>query len=148
MVDKASDELTENMRRVDQRVSDLEQEAPQPRLAMEVDVTADYETRERTEGAAAAVRAKHGDSCCSAKRVQTRPTSSSSFGMKAKAPALPRWDDVLVDKGAAAPKPCFSPVEMRTPAAADGGLLSSGKISTATMTFFDKLPLWFCLTNA
>ena len=61
---------------------------------MEADVTAN-KTRERTEGAAAAVQVKHGDSR-SAKRVQAGPTSSTSFGKKAKPPALSRRDDVLV----------------------------------------------------
>ena len=76
---KALEELTENMRRANQRLASLEQDAQQPRLAMEADVTEDKKTRERTEGAAAVVQAKHGGSC-SAKRVQTGPTSSTSFG--------------------------------------------------------------------
>ena len=121
----------EDMRRLNQRLTSLEQDARQPHLAMEADVTADKKTRERTEDAAAAVQAKHGDSC---KRVQAGPTSSTIFGKKAEAPALPCRDDVLIDiKGAAAPKPCLSPVEMRTLTAA-GGLLPTGKISTTTMT--------------
>ena len=40
---------------------------------------ADKKPPERTEGAAAAVQAKHGDSR-SAKRAQTGPTSFTSFG--------------------------------------------------------------------
>ena len=44
------------------------------------------------------------------------------------------------------PKSCLSSVEMRT-LAAIGGLLSTGKSSTATMTIFYQLPLWFCLTK-
>ena len=62
------DELADAMRRMDQRLSDLEQYARQPRLTMEADVPADKKTHERTEGAAAAVQAKHGNSC-TAKRV-------------------------------------------------------------------------------
>ena len=143
VVDKAFDKLTENMRRANQRLAGLEQEAPQPCLAMEANVTEGKKTRERTEGATAAIQAKHGNSCF-AKRFQAGPTSSTSFGMKDESPALSRWDVVLVDKGAAAPKLCLSPVEMRTPTAA-GGLLPTGKISTATMIIFHQLPLWFCL---
>ena len=75
---------------------------------MEADVTADIKTRERTEGAAAAAQAKHGDNC-SAKRVQAGPNSSTSFGVRAKTPALPHRDGVLVENGAAAPKLCLSP---------------------------------------
>ena len=100
-VGKALKKLTESMRRANQRSASLEQDARQPRLATEADVKADKKTRERTKGAAAAVQAKHGDSC-SAKRVYAGSTSSTSFGMKVEPPALPRLDDVLVDKGAAA----------------------------------------------
>ena len=113
---------------------------------MEADVTEDKKTRERTEGASAVVQAKRGDSC-SAKRVQAGPRSSTSFGIKAEPPALPRGDDVLVDIGTAAPNPCLSSVEVRTLTAADG-LLPIGKASTATMTIFHQLPLWFCPTEA
>ena len=41
-------------------------------------------------------------------------------------------NDALVDKGAAAPKPCLSPVERHTTAA--GGLLPAGTASTAMRT--------------
>ena len=37
---------------MDQRLASLEQNARQPRLAIEADVPADEKTRERTEGAA------------------------------------------------------------------------------------------------
>ena len=105
----------------------------------------DTKTRERTEGAAAAVQAKHRD-CCSAKRVQVGSTSLIGFGMKAEPPALPRRDDVLVDIDAATPKPCLLPVEIRTLTAA-GGLLPTGKTSTATRIIFQQLLLWFFLTK-
>ena len=101
-------EKPKEMRATEQRSASLEQDARQLRLAMEADLKANKKTHERTEGAAAAVQAKNGDSC-SAKRIQAGPTSSTSFGIKTEPPALPRWDDVLVDKGAAAPKPCFHP---------------------------------------
>ena len=133
------------MRDTKQRLEGLEQDARQPRLAIKADVPPDAKTRGRTEGAAAAVQAKHGDSC-SAKRVQAGPTSSTTFGMKAEPPALSRSDDILVDIGAAAPKPCLSPVEMRT-LTATGDLVPIGKTSTATMTISHQLSLWFCLTK-
>ena len=95
---KALEEFKEDMRRVNQRLASLEQNARQSRLAMKVYVTADKKACERTVGAAAAVQAKHGDSC-SAKRVHAGPTSSTSLGMKAEPPALPRRDDVMVDMG-------------------------------------------------
>ena len=79
-VGKALEELTENMRTANQRLACLEQNARQPRLAMGTDVTADKKTHKRTEGAAATVQAKHEDSC-SEKRVQTGPTSSTSFSI-------------------------------------------------------------------
>ena len=99
---KALEEFKEDVRRIIQRLESLEQDARQPRLTMEADVTAAKKTREHTEDAAAAVQTKHGNSC-SAKRVQADPTTLTSFCLKAEPPALPRRDDVLVDNGAAAP---------------------------------------------
>ena len=72
------------MRATEQRLASLKQEAWHPRLATKVDVPTDTKTRERIENAAA-VQAKHGDSC-SAKQVQAGPTSSTSFGMKLNLP--------------------------------------------------------------
>ena len=135
------------MRASKQSLTSLEHDDGLPRLVMKVDVPPDTKTRERTEGVAAAVQAKHGDNC-SAKRVQAGPTSSTSFGDDFTGlPALP-WlrDDVLVDNGAAAPKSCLSPLEMRTSTVA-GGLLSAGTASTATRTTFDQPLLWFCPTE-
>ena len=63
--------------------------------------------------------------------------------MKAEPPALPCRDDVLVENGAAMPKSCISPLEMRTTTA----LLPTGKTSTATRTTFDQPNFWFCLTK-
>ena len=121
---KALEEVKEDLRRVNQRLASLEQDARQSRLAMEADVTADKKTREHMEGAAAVVQAKHGDSC-SAKRFQVGPKSSTSFGIIAGPSALPRRDKVLVDIGAAAPKLCPPPVEMRT-LTTTSGLLPTG----------------------
>ena len=126
----------EETRATEQRSASLEQDARQPRLAMEASVTANKKTRERTEGAAAALQAQHGDSC-SVKRIQAGPTSSTSFSMKAEPPALPRWNDVFVDKGAATPKPCLSPTKMGTLTTA-GGLLPLGKASTTIKTIFPR----------
>ena len=84
----------------------LEHEARQPRLAMEVDGPANTKTRERTEGAATAVKAMRGDSF-SACRVDPGPKTSTSFGVKAEHPALPCRDDVVVGSGDAAPKSCL-----------------------------------------
>ena len=112
---------------------------------MEADARVDKKTQERTEGAATVVQWKRGDSS-SAKRVQAGPTCSTSFGMKAEPPALPCRDDVLVENGAAMPKSCISPLEMRTLVAA-GGLLPAGKASTTTRTTFDQPPFWFCSTE-
>ena len=57
--------------------------------------------------------------------------------MTTEPPAHPRRDDVLVDKGASAPKPCLSPVEMRTLTAA-GDLLPAGTASTTMKTIFSR----------
>ena len=66
--DKKLDEISDEMRKMDQHVTRLEHGAWQPRLAMEADGQADTKTRERTEGAATAVQAMRGD-CFSARRV-------------------------------------------------------------------------------
>ena len=133
------------MRGTERRSASLEQDARQPYLAKEADVTEDKKTREHIEGAATAVQAKYGNRC-SAKRIQAGPTSSTSFGTKAEPPALHRRDDISVDIGAAASKPRLAPFEMRTLTAADC-LLPTGETSTATMIIFHQLPFWFCLTK-
>ena len=66
--------------------------------------------------------------------------------MKVKPPALPCRDDVLVENGAAVPKSCLPPLEMRSPRAA-GSLLPTGETSTATKTTFDYSTVWFCQTE-
>ena len=60
--DRKLDELTEDLKKENQRVASLEQDARQPRLAIETDVPADTKARERTEGAAIAVETMHEDS--------------------------------------------------------------------------------------
>ena len=77
--DTKLDELRKNLKRENHRVASLEQDARQPRLAMEADGPADKKTRKRTEDAATAVQAMHGDSF-SANRVDPDPKSSTSFG--------------------------------------------------------------------
>ena len=105
---------------------------------MDADVPANKKPRERTEGATTAVQATHGDSF-SANQVDPDPKPSTSFGDDfAGPPALPHSkDDALVGNGAAAPKSCISPLEMRATIAA-GGLLPAGTISTPTRTTFDQ----------
>ena len=109
------------MRRlIEQYAARLEQDARQPRLAMETDGPADTKTRERTEGAATAVQAMRGDGF-SARRVEPGPnTNSTSFGVKAEPPALPCRDDVVVECGDAASESCLPFLEMRSPTAAGG----------------------------
>ena len=66
--DRKLERRSDEIRVMSQRVSSLEQDARQPRLAMEADEQADTKTGKRTEGAAMAVQAMHGDSC-SATRI-------------------------------------------------------------------------------
>ena len=141
------DEFMEMMRETKQRLAGLEQDTQQPRFAIEADVQADTKTLERTEGAAKAVQEMHEDSC-SANRVDPDPMCSTSFGDDCTGPpALPcSRDDALVSNGAAAPTSFLSPLEMYSPIAA-GGLLPTGKTSTATKTTLHQLPLWFYLTE-
>ena len=128
-----------------QHSASLEQDARQPRPAMEADGPVNTKTRERTEGAATAVQAMHGDSCTEQK-VQDGPKTSTSFVMKAKPPALPCRDDVVVESGDAAPKSCLPSSEMRSPTAASG-LVPTGKTSTATETTVNELLLQFYSTE-
>ena len=55
-------EKPKEMRATDQREAGLEQDARQPRLAMEADGPVNTKTRERMEGAATAVQAMYGGS--------------------------------------------------------------------------------------
>ena len=61
-VGRSFKEIKEDLRSMDQRVARLEQDARQPRLAMEADGPAETKARQRREGAATAVQAMHGDS--------------------------------------------------------------------------------------
>ena len=129
---KNLDEISDEMRKMDQHVTRLEHGARQPRLAMEADGHADTTTRERTEGATTtAVQAMRGD-CFSARRVEPGPnTNSTSFGVKAEPPALPCRDDIVVECSAAASESCLPSLEMR-PSTAAGGLVPTGEASIAS----------------
>ena len=88
-LEKKFDELKVMMRLLEQHLASQEQDARQPRLAMEADEPANTKTRERTDGAATVVQAMHGDSR-TAQRVQDGPmANSTSFGIMAESPALP-----------------------------------------------------------
>ena len=128
--DTKLDELTENLKRANQRVASLEQDARQPHLAMQADVPADKKTRERTEDATKAVQAMHEDNF-SANRVDPDPESSASFGGDSTGPPtlLCSRDGALVGNDAAMSKSYISPLEMRSSTAA-GGLLPAGKAFT------------------
>ena len=75
-------------RGTNQRVPSLEQDAWQPRLAMEADGPVNTKTRKRTEGDATAVQAMRGDSR-SADRVDPDPMSSTSSGDDCTGPPAP-----------------------------------------------------------
>ena len=104
-------------------------------------MTSDKKTLKRPKGADAAERVIGVDN--SFAQVDTGPIRLTSFSEDSNGPpALPcSRNDALVDEGAAAPKPCLSPVEMRTPTAA--GLLPAGTASTAMWTIISRqLPFW------
>ena len=134
------DEISDEMRVMDQHVPSLEQDARQPRLAMEADGPTNKKTRERTEGTATAVQAMHGDSC-STDRVDPDPMCSTSFGGDCTGPPAPPCS-ALVDNRAAAPKSCLPFLETHSPTAA-GGLPPTGEASTGTKTTFNQPPLRF-----
>ena len=113
---------------------------------MEADGQANTKTRERTEGAATAVQATRGD-CFSARRVEPGPTTNStSFGVKARPPALPCRDDSVVESGTAASESCLPSMGMR-PSTAAGGLVPTGEVSNASETTSNQPPLRFCSTE-
>ena len=60
-LEKTLDEIVEEMRETDERLTGLEQDAWQLHLDIGTDGQADTKTLERTEGAATAVQAMHGD---------------------------------------------------------------------------------------
>ena len=107
----------ENTRETNQRLAGLKHDTRQPRLAMETDVISEKKTRKRTEDAVAD-RAMSRDS--SFAQVDHDAMCLTSFGDDyTEPPTFPRCrDNALVDKGAEAPKQCFSFVEMRTLTAA------------------------------
>ena len=145
-LDEISDKMEEQTELLEKRLTRLEHGARQPRLAMEADGPADTKTRKRTEGAATAVQAMRGDGF-SARRVEPGPnTNSISFGVKAEPPALPCKDDVGVESGVAASESCLPYLEMRS-STATGGLVPTGKASTATDTNYNQPPLRFCSTK-
>ena len=128
------DVLADVTRRTRQHLVGLEQDARQPRLIMEANKPSDTKTRKHTESAAKAVQAMHGHSF-SANGVDPDPICSTSFGVK-----------VVVENGTAVSKSCLIPLEMRTTTAA-GGLLPTGKTTTATWTTLDQSTLRLCLTE-
>ena len=146
-LNKKFDEISAEMKKMDQHVTRLEHEARQPRLAMEADGPADTtKTRECTESSATAGQAMRGDGF-SARLVEPGPTTNStSFGVKAEPPALPCKVDSIVECGAAAFQSCLPSMEMR-PSTAAGGLVPTGEASKASETTLNEPPLRFCLTE-
>ena len=146
--DEALIEIKEDWRSMNQRLTSLEQDARQPRLAIEADGKAETKTRERTEGAVTAVQAMHGDSCHANRVDPDQMMCCTSFVDDCTGPpALPcSRENVLVDNGAAAPNLRLPPFKMRSPTAT-GGLLPTGEASIATRTTFNLLPLRLYLTE-
>ena len=82
--DRQIDELK---RLLKHQLASQEQDARQPRLAMEADGPANTETRERKEGATSAVQTMFGDSC-SARRVEP--------GLKINSTSFGRWPNLPI----------------------------------------------------
>ena len=108
------DKLKELKGRLEQHLLSQEQDARQPRFAMEeADGHANTETRARTEGAATAVQAMRGDSCTAEQKVQDGPKTPITFGVEAEPPDLPCCKDALVEEGATSSESCLPSLEMR-----------------------------------
>ena len=129
------DELADEMIATKQRLAGLEQDARQPRVAMEANVPSGTKTRNRTKDIAADRVISEDRS--SANQVDLDQVCLTSLGDDfIGLLALPcSRDDALIDNGVAAPKSCLLPVEMHTQTAA-GGLLPAGKVSTATSIIY------------
>ena len=153
-IDKSFDKGTSHFglkleypKNTNQRLAGLEHGARQPRLATEADLEADKMNRKRTEGAAAADRAKHIWDTYFARRVDDDPTSLTIFDKIAELPMAPEKciGDALVNKGA---KPHLPPVEVRMLSSATGGLLPAGTASIAIRTILRPPSLRnFCPTE-
>ena len=130
---KKLDEILDEMRKMDEHVTRLEHGARQPRLDMKADRPTNTKTRERTEGAAKLVQAMYGDSYTAAQKVQDGPEILISFGVKAKLPALPCRNDVVLEGGNAASELCLRSLEMRSSTAVCD-LVPTGESSTASET--------------
>ena len=132
-MDKLLRDYKEDWSSMDQRLTRLERDVRQPRLAMKADRPANTKTGERTESAATAVQAMHRDNC-TAQRVKDGPnTNSTSFGMMAEPLDLPCRDGVLVENDDVSLKLCVPSLKMRSPTAARG-LLLTGEASKAAST--------------
>ena len=141
--------MAEEIRVVDQRVSSLQQDARQPNALLW------WKTGKQTPRLAIVRRAPlqqfkrcMGIAVLQTNRVDPDPMCTTSFGDDCTGPPALSCsrEEALVDKGAATPKSCLSPLEMRSPIAA-GGLLPTGETSTATTNTFDHPALWFYLTE-
>ena len=147
MLKELRNDLKDGMRRRNEQYAEyLEHGARQPCLAMEEDGQANTKTRERTEGTARTVQAMRGDGFFARRVEPGLNTNSTSFGVKAEPPSLPCRDDVVVECGNAASESCLPFLEMRSSTGA-GGLVPTGKPSTATETNFNQPPLRFCSTE-
>ena len=124
-------EMDKMMRRLEQHVASLEQDARQPRFAMEADGPAGAKTRDRTEGTAKEVQAMHGDSVSAGRVNPGAKTTSTSLCVTTESSASPCKNGVVVENGATAPTSCLPHLEMRTTTAA-GSLLPTDETSTAT----------------
>ena len=136
--DKKLDEISVEVRKMEQHVTSLEHGARQPCLAIEADGYANTKTQERTEGAAKAVQAMRGASCTAEQKVQDGPKTSIIFGVEAEPPDLLCREDALVEEGATSPEFCTT---------ADGGLVPTGEASTATETTSNEPLLRFYATE-
>ena len=78
---------------------------------------------------------------------RTRPKHQlDQFRREGQTSRSPLQGDIVVECGDAASESCLPSLDMRSSTAA-GGLVPTGKASTAKKTNFNQLPLRFCLTE-
>ena len=145
-LDRSFDELNENLDRISEitdkilraiykRLRGVEHDARQPRFTRRQTYSQTPRLASVPSTLHTADRVMIGDS--SSAQVDSDSMCLTTFGDDSIVRlALPSCKDgALIDKSAAAPKPCLLPVEMRTLVAASG-LLPAGVASTATRTIF------------
>ena len=140
--DNQLDEISDEMNK---RLTRLEHETRQPRLAIEADGPADKDSRGHGGPRNSSTSNAWGWLFCTPGCTPPKH-QLDQFGVKAEPPALPCKDDSVVGCSATVSESCLPSSEMRSSIAA-GGLVPTGEASTASETTLNEPPLRFYPTE-